>query len=147
MGAVVDSPGWARRVPLWVVDVVVAVLLSTAAVGQVGSLRYHAPVWVAVGSCLACTTTVAWRRWEPAAAALVSVSGMLIYQLATGDPNLAFEPLAWVLVFYLLGRRARRRMERLVVAGLVACALGVCTTIAANSNGASAVSGVGAWAL
>ncbi|HEX3542019.1 MAG TPA: sensor histidine kinase [Acidimicrobiales bacterium] len=147
MGPVAESAGARDPATLWAVDAVLAALLSVGAMVALGAVRDQAPVWLAAASGLAATSAVAWRRRAPAAAALVAVGGLLVYQLATRDQNLAFEPLACVLVFYLLGRRALRRTDRLVAAALVASALGVCAAVAATTNGASVLGGIGAWAV
>jgi hypothetical protein len=135
MGSAIGRLRRLRRVPTSGQDVVVAAVLSVGALVGAGSLRYEASLSLAAALGLISTTAVGWRRRWPLGAALVALSAMLVYQRITTDPNMVFEPLAVVLAFYMLGRRAVTRRDLAAVSVAVAGALGVCAAISANSKG------------
>jgi signal transduction histidine kinase len=146
VGSAIGRLSHVRWVPTSGQDVVVAAVLSVGALVGAGSLRFEAPLSLAVVFGLISTTAVGWRRRWPLGAALVALSAMLVYQQVTTDANMVFEPLAVVLTFYMLGRRAVTGRDLAAVSAALAGALGVCAAISANSKGGlSAVASLMAW--
>jgi signal transduction histidine kinase len=95
-------------------DLVAAAVFTVGALTDVAALGRRAPWLAAVVLSVACTTSVAWRRRAPVAAAFVAVTAMMVYQLVTADPRMTFEPYAVAVCYYLAGRLGPSRHRRLV---------------------------------
>jgi signal transduction histidine kinase len=87
-----------------VVDAIVAFLLLAVALGAFASVSDDRSPGVAIVSCVVMAAAVALRRRLPQVMAIAALSGLVGYELATHDPNLASPPVAVVLTFYTLGR-------------------------------------------
>ena len=94
----------ARAINPVTVDVIVAGVMTAFAV--VIALNSHHTGPVAVLAAGVCTATVAWRRVHPVVSTATAVVAIAVYAIGSDDKNLAVEPLAVLLNFYLLGRRS-----------------------------------------
>jgi signal transduction histidine kinase len=96
----------------WPVDVVVSATLTAAVLIELIVRRAPAQIDFAVAPVL--TSTVAWRRRAPAAAALVGVVSGFV--LRDPDPlaQSLLLPIVAVLVYYMLGRKSETRRSRFV---------------------------------
>jgi signal transduction histidine kinase len=137
--------GFVTRVPWAALDVVAAGGLTAGALVVLGGLHYSAPAPLVATSAVACTTTVAWRRWSPAGAVLLVLVAVLIYQDLSHDKQGLVEPFAIVLCFYTLARREVRRGSWVRLAWLLGGALAVMTAIVADQPGFSGAAVLLAW--
>jgi signal transduction histidine kinase len=72
---------------------------------------------LAVVSLLVVTTTVGWRRRDPVLATLVAITGLIVFQLVSGNDADGLAELTVIpLNFYMLGRRSRGRESPVVFA-------------------------------
>jgi signal transduction histidine kinase len=133
------GPGWVA------LDILAAAGLTAGALAVLGSLHYSAPTPLVALVATVCTTTVAWRRWSPAAAALVSLVAMLVYQRLSHDNEGLVEPFAIVLCFYTLGRTEIARGRRAPLAVLLGCALVVAVLLDVGQPGLSVVGVLLGW--
>jgi signal transduction histidine kinase len=122
-------------------DVVAAAGLTAGGLAVLGGLHYSAPMPLVAGAVVACTTTVAWRRWAPSLAVLVALAAVLVYQRLSHDTQGLVEPFAIVLCFYTVAR-GRRRREWLFALGV---ALAVATAIDVDQAGFSVVEVLLTW--
>jgi hypothetical protein len=96
---------WPRVVNGGWLDAAAAALLAAGSLaGAVGA--HQARPLVLVGATVL-TTSVAWRRRAPVAAALVASAGYLTFEL-TAVSSSTVEPAALVFVFYTLGQYSAR---------------------------------------
>jgi signal transduction histidine kinase len=136
-----------RRAALSLIDVVLAGALTAGALTDVASLTRRAPAVLAICLSVACTSSVAWRRRAPAAAAFVAATAMLAYHLATADPRMTFEPYAVVFCYYMLGRRLQARNGRLIQGVLLGYALATLAPDFRAAGSAWAGDVAGSWML
>ena len=99
----------ARAINPVTVDVIVAAVLTAAVVAISLNSRHTDPV--AVLAAGVCTATVAGRRARPVLCTAIALVAIVVYQNGSGDKNLAVEPLAVALNFYMVGRRSSERSE------------------------------------
>lgn len=121
----VRHPEW------WVVDAVVAGLLSLALLidlAERGEPRWHLPIGLVL------TSTVAWRRFAPAAAVVVGLAAATIVRDPSGLAQSVVFPVVVVLVYYALGRDARGRWQLALELALVGAALPVISLTPGNSR-------------
>jgi signal transduction histidine kinase len=121
---------------LGVIDRGLAVLLTAGALVDAGALSEHGQPALAVVSCIALTGTVAWCRRAPVLAALVAVTALVVFQLASRDVGTGlFEDAAIIWVFYVLGRHGRGQ-DRVLVSVVELCGwLGACVAVGSVSPG------------
>ncbi len=138
-----------RRGPLALVvlDVGLAGALTVGGLADVSALRPSAPKALAVVLCVACASTVAWRRTAPVAAVLVSATALWTYEVATRDQRLTFLPYAVLFVYYLLGRVVRPVEHRYALTGLLAYGLLTMAITTAFSGGQWVADAAGVWVL
>ena len=132
---------------LGAVNAAVAVLLSIGGVTEVTRLTYSAPAAIGVISCVACTGPVAARRRFPFTAALVASAALVVYQIATNDPDGSFVAPAIVLVYYYAGRSAAERRAWRRLAALLGYGLAGCVLITAGTGPFSLSAAVGSWLI
>jgi signal transduction histidine kinase len=111
----------ARTITGLIIDSGVAAALTAVGLMSLVSQPHEHDPLVALVCAGAGTTSVAWRRRAPLLAALVSAAALLVLTLvqsASADNQLALEPIAMGLDFYMLGRSVRdsRRMGTSAVA-------------------------------
>jgi signal transduction histidine kinase len=122
-----------RLLKLRLIDALVALPLTVGGLADIQSEHHERLIALALVSSVASTTSVAWRRRAPAIASIVAASALLVLTLiqsAHANSQLAFEPIAMGLDFYLLGRAADDRSRSIVAAGIV------CFAVAASALGA-----------
>jgi signal transduction histidine kinase len=137
-----------RGIDLHLIDRVLAVLLTLGALADAASQPHRELNALAIVSLVALTSSVAWRRRNPAVTTLVAVVGFGAFQLAShyrGDG--AFEVAAVALNFYLLGCRAQDRATLFVCALVFAAWLAGAAVVAYSVPGGSVGAVLGAWAL
>jgi signal transduction histidine kinase len=132
---------------LGAVDAAVAVLLCIGGVAEVTRLTYSAPAAVGVISCVACTGPVAARRRIPFTAAMVASAGLVVYQVATKDPDGSFVAPAIVLVYYYAGRSAAERHAWRRLTALLGYGLAGCVLITAGTRPFSLSAAAGSWLI
>jgi len=130
---------------LGAVDAAVAVLLCIGGVAEVTRLTYSAPATVGVISCVACTGPVAARRRFPFTAAVVASTALVVYQVATKDPDGSFVAPAIVLVYYYAGRSAAERRAWRRLTALLGYGLAGCVLITAGTGPFSLSAAAGSW--
>jgi signal transduction histidine kinase len=123
------------------VDGIVAVALTVAAVWAVTTLRRDSTVAITLVSAVLCTSAVAWRRFAPLPAALLALTAVAVYQVSGHDTQGAFVTIAVVLTCYLVGRAATSRWELALAAGYALAAI----TVVAIDGGFSVGGDVATW--
>jgi signal transduction histidine kinase len=132
----------ARALNPMTVDTVVAVVLTVAAVASTLSGHHDGAVPVIAGGV--CGATVAWRRVNPVITTFIAVVAITVYASATDGKNVALEPIAVLLNFYMLGRLSTDRSDLRVAIPLMALAV----VAVALTPGTQLVSDVAAgWSL
>jgi len=129
------------RIDLRLIDGLLAVALTAGGLANIHSEHHERLLALALVSCVASTTSVAWRRRAPAIAPIVGASALLVLtsiQSARANNQLAFEPIAMGLDFYLLGRAAHNRSRSFVAAGIVTFAVAASTLGAVHQGGQTA---------
>ena len=125
------------------VDAIVACLLLAVALGALAaSSQDDSPVF-AVAACVVMAGAVAWRCRMPTLTVVAALAGLVGYELATHDPNLASPPVAVMLTCYTLGRcvAPRDQLVRFVpVAGLGLVASWVVSAQLEQSPGSAVLS-------
>ncbi|MGO9753217.1 MAG: sensor histidine kinase [Solirubrobacteraceae bacterium] len=96
----------ARLVDLRGLDVAAAAVLATFAVGVEVARHVGA---VPVVALLVCAATVAWRRRASAAACLIALAGVAVFQHAGGTRHLQIVTIVVALDYYMLGRHTGER--------------------------------------
>lgn len=132
---------------LVVIDLVVAVLLSAGGLVEVSALSYAAPVAVGVASCLVCTGSVAIRRRAPFVAAIAGTTALVVYQVATKDPDGSFIAPTVLLVYYTVGRVSAERRAWTNLALLLGYALVANIAISAATKPFSLFSALAGWPI
>jgi hypothetical protein len=133
---------------LRVVDWLLALALTVAAVLDATAQPGQTLDVVAIVSLVGLTGSVAWRRSSPVVATAVAVTGFAAFEIASayaGDG--AFEVAAIALDFYTLGRRSRDCVGALPLAAVFGYWLAGAAVISTVSASGSPGSVVGPWAL
>ena len=112
-----------QRRSLVAADIAAAAALTVGALIQLPHDLSGGAVAVSLLAGVACTTSVAWRRFRPTLAAVVAAVGLLVYQLVSSDSQMTFEPYAVVLCYYAAGRLIQTR-RRFTLAVVVAVGVG-----------------------
>jgi signal transduction histidine kinase len=106
-----------RIVDLPVVDTVLAVVLTVAALVDAVSVLHGSPGVLAIAACVALTGSVAWRQVHPALTTVVAITGLVVFVLVSGyGGDATFQAAALALNSYTLGRNSRDRESRRVLA-------------------------------
>ena len=101
------------------VDWVLAALLTIGELANAASQPHPDLDALAVVSLIVLTTSVGWRRRDPVLATLVAITGLIVFQLASGNDADGLAELTVIpLNFYMLGRRSRGG-DNMVVSALV----------------------------
>jgi signal transduction histidine kinase len=138
----------ARTIDLRVVDVVLAVLLTTGALADASSHLHRGPDELAIVPLVVLTATVAWRRPNPWLTTLLAVTAFMAFQLASGyTGGGAFEVAAIALNFYLLGSHSRGRERMLGLSVVFTYWLIGAVVISYSQPGGSVGAVLGAWAV
>jgi signal transduction histidine kinase len=137
-----------RGIDLRVIDWVVAVLLTAAALADAASQPHSDMGALAVVSCIVLTGSVAWRRRDPVLSTLVAVTGLIAFQLASGYAgDGSFEAAAIALNFYLLGSRTHSKKSVRASVAVFAYWLAGAAVVSYNSGGGSVAEVLSSWAL
>ena len=134
----------ARRDAALMVDAAIAVLLLAGALAALAVLHRDVSPVLGTACCVVCAGAVAVRRRKPVLAAVAALAGLVGYELATRDPNSGFPQVAVMLTFYMLGRSAATRRDRLRLVPVLGVALTACAIISAALH-ASPAKAVAAW--
>jgi signal transduction histidine kinase len=106
-----------RVVDLRVVDWILAALLTIGALASAASQPRPDLDALAVVSLIVLTTSVGWRRRDPVLATLVAITGLIAFQLASGNDGIGVAELTVIpLNFYMVGRRSQGRENMVVFA-------------------------------
>jgi len=115
---------------LGLIDGILAVLLTAGALVDAGALSGHGQPMLAIVSCTALTVTAAWNRRAPIMGALVAVTALVAFQLASRNVGTGlFEDAAIIWIFYGLGRHGRGQDRVLISAAGLCCWLGACVAL------------------
>lgn len=99
-----------RNVDLRVVDRVLAVVLTVAALLDAFSVLHRSPGALAIAACVVLTGSVAWRRVNPVLTTVLAITALVVFELVSGyDGDSTFQAAALALNSYTLGRRSRDR--------------------------------------